>query len=97
MPSASRLGDSSAGHGCFPPTPINGGCVGSVLINGIPAAISGSTHPDHKCGRTTHSGRTVSAGSGSVKIGGSPAARIGDAISCGDSMAAGSGSVFIGG
>lgn len=97
MPAASRNGDQTAGHGCFPPKPINSATVGSVLINGKAAAVVGSIRVDHVCGIVTHSGVNISAGSGSVNIGGQPAARIGDPLSCGDSMGEGSGDVFIGG
>lgn len=99
MAAASRFGDTSAGHACFPPTSITGGCIGSVLINGLAAAVVGSIFAAHTCGTTTHAGgaRAISSGSGSVFIGGKPAARIGDPIACGDVVGSGSGNVFTGG
>ena len=96
MPSASRLTDMSTGHGCFTPTPVNGGVASKTSIEGLLAAIVGSTHPAHACGSTVHAGRTISSGSGKTTIEGSPAARIGDSISCGDVMGQGATKTFIG-
>lgn len=99
MPSAARLGDSCAGHGCFPATPIIAGS-GDVIINGKPAARKGDAVLLHACPcpKVPHGvhGRAISAGSGNVIINGKPAARVGDAIGCGGSVAAGSGNVIIG-
>lgn len=99
MPSAARLGDSCAGHGCFPATPIIAGS-GDVIINGKPAARKGDAVLLHACPcpnmpHGIHS-RAISGGSGNVFINGKAAARVGDAIGCGGSVAAGSGNVIIG-
>ncbi|MCL2891588.1 PAAR domain-containing protein [Brenneria tiliae] len=99
MPSAARLGDSCAGHGCFPATPITAGS-GDVIINGKPAARKGDAVLLHACPcpnmpHGVHN-RAISAGSGNVIINGKLAARVGDAIGCGGSVAAGSGDVIIG-
>ncbi len=99
MPAAARLGDSCAGHGCFPATPIVAGS-GDVFINGKPAARQGDTVLLHACPcpkmpHGVHS-RSISAGSSTVSINGKPASRVGDAIGCGGSVVAGSGNVFIG-
>jgi uncharacterized Zn-binding protein involved in type VI secretion len=99
MPSAARLGDSCAGHGCFPATPIIAGS-GDVIINGKPAAREGDAVLFHACPcpkmpHGIHS-RAISGGSSNVFINGKAAARVGDAIGCGGSVAAGSGNVIIG-
>ncbi len=99
MPGAARLGDSCAGHGCFPATPIIEGS-GDVIINGKPAARKSDGVLLHACPcpnmpHGVHN-RAISAGSGTVIINGKLAARIGDAIGCGGSVAAGSGNVIIG-
>lgn len=99
MPSAARLGDSCAGHGCFPATPIIAGS-GDVIINGKPAARKGDAVLLHACPcpnmpHGIHS-RAISGGSDNVFINGKAAARVGDAIGCGGSVAAGSGNVIIG-
>ncbi|QWL80387.1 PAAR domain-containing protein [Aeromonas hydrophila] len=99
MPSAARLGDSCAGHGCFPATPIIAGS-GDVIINGKPAARKGDAVLLHACPcpnmpHGIHS-RAISGGSSNVFINGNAAARVGDAIGCGGSVAAGSGNVIIG-
>lgn len=99
MPSAARLGDSCAGHGCFPATPIIAGS-GDVIINGKPAARKGDAVLLHACPcpnmpHGIHS-RAISGGSSNVFINGKAAARVGDAIGCGGSVAAGSGNVIIG-
>ncbi|WP_241833857.1 PAAR domain-containing protein [Salinivibrio sp. MA440] len=99
MPSAGRLGDSAAGHGCFPATPIISGSP-DVSINGKPAARKGDPVLLHACPcpNMPHGihGRSISAGSSNVSINGKPASRVGDAIGCGGQVAAGSGDVFIG-
>jgi len=99
MPSAGRLGDSAAGHGCFPATPIISGSP-DVSINGKPAARKGDPVLLHACPcpKMPHGihGRSISAGSSNVSINGKPASRVGDAIGCGGQVAAGSGDVFIG-
>ncbi|WP_421248919.1 PAAR domain-containing protein [Aeromonas jandaei] len=99
MPSAARLGDNCAGHGCFPATPIIAGS-GDVIINGKPAARKGDAVLLHACPcpnmpHGIHS-RAISGGSSNVFINGKAAARVGDAIGCGGSVAAGSGNVIIG-
>lgn len=62
MPSAARLGDNCAGHGCFPATPIIAGS-GDVIINGKLAALVGDA---------IGCGGSVAAGSGDVIIGSTP-------------------------
>jgi uncharacterized Zn-binding protein involved in type VI secretion len=96
MPAACRLTDSSTGHGCFPPTTVNGGVASKTSIEGLMAAVVGSSHPPHSCGTTVHAGRTISSGSAKTTIEGIPAARIGDSISCGDVMGQGASKTFIG-
>lgn len=99
MPAAARSGDSCAGHGCFPATPIVTGS-SDVFINAKPAARKGDTVLLHACPcpkmpHGIHS-RSISAGSSTVSINGKPAARVGDGIGCGGSVSVGSGNVFIG-
>lgn len=112
MPSAARRGDTVTGttagehSGHVPPhSPeqfsgkISSGCSSDVFINGIPAAVAGSTttERDSCCGSSNGS---VAVGSGSVFINGKPAARIGDALNAHNgsgAISAGSGDVFIGG
>jgi uncharacterized Zn-binding protein involved in type VI secretion len=96
MPAQCRLGDMSTGHGCFPPTAINGGVAGKTTVEGDPAAMVGSTHPDHSCGNSVHSGRKINSGSGKTTIEGKAAARIGDSINCGDAMGQGASKTFFG-
>lgn len=99
MPKAARLGDSAAGHGCMPATPIMAGS-GDVSINGMPAARQGDTVLLHMCPcpNMPHGvhGRSIAAGSSTVSINGKAAARVGDAIDCGGNVEAGSGDVLIG-
>ena len=78
---------------------INGGCSSNVFINGLPAAIVGSTTSEHDVCCGTNSGK-VSAGSHKVFINGKPAARKGDALSPHSGtgyISSGSGNVFFGG
>lgn len=98
MPAISTLGDTSAGHGCFPPTPAISGCSSTVFVNGKPIVLLGAQFAPHTCGRVTHAGalRQVIAGSGTVIVEGKPLARIGDGIADGDAIGVGSGNVFAG-
>lgn len=95
MPAASRKGDLTAGHGCFPPTVITGSC-STVFINGILASVLGSSVAKHRCGKTVHSNRNVSSGSGSVFIENIATTRIGDSVNCGDTIGQGSENVIFG-
>lgn len=99
MPSVSRLGDLSTGHGCFPPTAMVATPVSKTFFNGILAGVvdSGCQFATHSCGITTHSQaeRFVSSGASKTIIEGKPAARIGDNIGDGDAIAQGSANSFI--
>lgn len=112
MPAAARISDSVSGttagehSGHIIPCPpmtfsgeISGACSPSVRINGLAAAVAGSTttERDGCCGT---SAGAVAAGSGTVRINGSPAARMGDALAPHNgsgTITAGSPSVRIGG
>lgn len=93
MPSAVRLGDSTTGHGCWPPTTL-ASASSNVIINGIGAVKVGDSIVPHCCPSGCHGG-TQSSGSPNVMTNGNAQARIGDSISCGDSNAAGSPNVII--
>jgi len=75
--------------------PITSGCVPSVLIDGVPAAVQGSVArnvpphvpmpPGTAFVRQPSNRGVVSRGSATVRIGGAPAARSGDPVrSCND-------------
>ena len=95
MPGASRLGDTTNGHGGFPPMPVITGSP-TVLINGIPSARVGDTLTGHSNGHSYH-GATIAQGAPNVLINGMPCARMSDATSCGDTLAKGSANVLVGG
>jgi uncharacterized Zn-binding protein involved in type VI secretion len=99
MAAASRLGDLSTGHICFPPTACISTSATKTYFNGILAQKQGSRFNSHRCGKTTHAGsqRATSSGSSTVFIEGARAVRIGDSIACGDTVAQGSPNVQIGG
>lgn len=100
MPAASRYGDLSTGHGCFPPTTIFNTSTSRTYINGKLAAARTAKLKRHCCGLVCHvptGTRFVSGGSSNVFIEGKKAVRISDAIACGDRMGQGSKNVFIGG
>jgi uncharacterized Zn-binding protein involved in type VI secretion len=69
----------------------------NVLINGLAAARVGDLH---LCAMPPpagpHAPAPIATGSATVRIAGSPAARVGDATGCGAIIAAGSANVFIG-
>lgn len=95
MAAASRKGDLTTGHGCFPPTAITGSC-NKTFINGIKASVLNAGVATHRCGKSVHAGRVVSSGSGKVFIEGLPATRIGDSVNCGDTIGQGSNNVQFG-
>ena len=98
MPAIARIGDVSAGHGCFPPTNLTQTYATKTYFNGkLVAVVDPSTRfAPHSCGRDTHAGitRAISSGSSKTYIEGKPAARIGDNIACGDACAEGSPNTF---
>lgn len=67
-----RIGDSSAGHGCFPPTSLTEGSP-NVFANNIAIGRVGDRHSAHSCGDSTHplSQRAITVGSPDVFINGS--------------------------
>ncbi len=85
MASVSRQGDSvlspdGTGYKCRMPmqTSISGGNGNNVYANGILIAIVGSSIAVHPKSGCTPDISSVSGGSGRVRIGGQPVARIGD-------------------
>lgn len=98
MPAIARIGDVSAGHGCFPPTNLAQTYATKTYFNGKLAAVVDPTtqFAPHSCGQNTHAGitRSVSSGSSKTFIEGKPVARIGDNIACGDACAEGSPNSF---
>jgi len=100
MPAVIRLGDLSAGHGCFPASALVETHIQKTFINKIkPGCItgSGSKYITHCCGPDCHqtSQRFPSSGASKTYIEGILAARIGDPIACGDTCAEGSYNTFI--
>lgn len=92
MPAAARMTDPVAGTtagehtGHVPPHSsevftggISGACSNNVRINGLAAAVVGSItiERDGCCGSSLGA---IAEGSGTVRIGGKPAARMGDAL-----------------
>ena len=95
MPSVTRLGDSSTGHGPFPPRG-NDSAASTVFANGIAVHRLGDHWPAHTDGNSVHD-ETTSQGSSTVFAENKNVARIGDPCSQGDHIAAGSENVFAGG
>lgn len=96
MPAASRQGDLTAGHICYPPSSITGSA-SSVFVNNIRASKLGVSVATHNCGSSVHSGRTITGGSNTVYIENQKATRIGDSVNCGDTVGQGSKNVIFGG
>lgn len=73
---------------------VNGGAITSgapnVLVDGLPAAIVGSTVAPHSPFTGTHLDATVVQGSSKVFINGIPAAYMGALCSCGHTISTGS-------
>jgi len=88
-----RIGDKCTGHGIWPPRACDTGS-GDVFVNNIAAHRQGDHWVTH-CGLGCHDS-TLSGGSSTVYVNGSPIGRIGDTVSCGSVAAQGSPSVFAG-
>ena len=93
MPPAARVGDPT-GH----PGTITGPGVQTVLVGGLPAAVTGDLHT---CAfpppAGPHPPSPIVKGSTTVLIGGRPAARMGDLAGCGAPIVGGAPTVMIGG
>lgn len=96
MGSFVRIGDESAGHGCFPPTQLVYTPVTRTFCDGKLIAVVGAQYAPHSCNHTTHTqqDRTIIGGSNNTFIEGFQMARIGDPIACGDIVAQGSETSF---
>lgn len=88
MPSVCRIGDMTEGHGYFA-TPVATG-TGTVLVNGLGAAILGGQCVEHSMPQSTSHVPMLSVGSTTVLMEGKGAVRTGDPTECGDVLAAGS-------
>lgn len=92
-----RLGDMTAGHGCWPPTQATSAST-DVFVNGRGVVRQGDPILPHTCPSTppqTHGGTFI--GGGTVFVNGKAVQTIGSPVSCGDTAAGGSGDVFVGG
>lgn len=94
----SGIGDSTTGHGCWPPTNICEGA-STIIVEGIPPARIGDAAIPHRCTKDPHPthGLSVASGSSTTIYQGMPVARIGDSMTCGDAIAQGRPSIIIGG
>ena len=93
MPPAARLSDKTAHPGV-----IGQGCVPTVMIGGMPAAVSGAIHicmMPPTAG--PHPPNPFPKGSLTVLIGGRQALRMGDMAGCGAPIVSGFPTVMIGG
>lgn len=96
MPAACRIGDMDITH-CSTPARAQGSA--NVFVNGLPWSCNGHINTPHVLPGSpcpTHTA-AISGGSGSVRVNGVAAGRIGDAIGGCTSVAAGSPNVFCGG
>lgn len=93
MPPAARITDLTAHAGV-----ISGPGVSTVLIGGLPAAVSGNPALTfHVCLVPTHPPSAFPHGSLTVLIGGFPALRFGDVTGCSAPIIGGAPNVLIGG
>lgn len=97
MPMAARITSTTDHAGGV----LQGSGIVSVTIGGLAAAVAlDLTSTLHACGIKPPPPHPVStpiaAGSGTVSIGGFPAARVGDKAGCGASITTGATDVFIG-
>ena len=96
MPAATRIGDADVPH-CSGMTRAAGSP--NVFVNGIPWSRQGDNNTGHLLPPAPCPGHSapIASGSGTVKVNGKGAGRIGDGISGCTSVAAGSPNVFAGG
>jgi uncharacterized Zn-binding protein involved in type VI secretion len=101
MPPAARTGDTTDHAGVITTAPPGAIAVETVLIGGLPAAVTGSLHecvPHVELGPANVVLPSASAAAGGeVLIGGLPAARLGDETACGATILTGAMNVLIGG
>ena len=91
MPPAARVGDPT-GH----PGVVTGPGVPTVLIAGMPAAVTGDLHTCSFPSPPPHPPSPFGPGSPTVLIGGRPALRMGDMSGCGAPIVMGAPTVIIG-
>ena len=93
MPIIHREGDSTQGHGCWPPT-VPAGFSPNVFANGRRVVRQGDPIVPHTCPDLpeTHGGSY--AGLSSVFVNGRPIQMRGSAVSCGDHAFEGSPDAF---
>lgn len=106
MPFAAHLGDiTTNAHGCQTSVPIdtsgtNVALASGVTIDGIAAAVVGSQLQAHTILSGTscvpHVGQTVTSGSTTVRVGGSPLAYQGATVSCPGTITGATGTVTVG-
>lgn len=96
MPAATRVGDADIPH-CSPMFRAQGSP--NVFVNGIKWSREGDNNTGHLLPPAPCPGHAapISSGSGTVKVNGKGAGRVGDGITGCTSVAAGSGNVFAGG
>ena len=91
MPAVQRQGDPNGSGG------INTSGVASVRVNGRPIVVPGISVTPHPCcgqdGCGIHCSAVTSGGSGTVRAGGRPVIRDGDADTCGHARVSGSATV----
>lgn len=101
MPAVARQGDpTTTGHGCDSTSTVVGptGAGAKVYVNNIPVECKGDPVAPHTIPAgpvcVGHSA-VINVGSGTVKVGGKPLARVGDSTD-GGAITGGSGNVFAG-
>lgn len=96
MPAFIRIGDKSAGHGCWPPTELVYTPITRTFVDGKLIAVVGAQYAPHTCNNVTHqqSNRTIITGSDNTFFEGYAIVGPGDLISCGDTVANGSSTSF---
>lgn len=95
MPAAFLKGQSSLGHGGFPPRVATTGS-SNVFVEGKAQHLNGGTWPTHTDGSTTHDTVTVVNNNTTVFANGQLKATTGDSVACGDTLGPGSSTYFIG-
>ena len=93
MPGVHRQGDSTSGHGCWPPT-IPSSWSPNVFVNGKAVVRNGDSIVVHCCpDGPCHGGTYV--GTHTVKVNGMDKQTQGDPISCGDTASCCSPNVIV--
>lgn len=93
MPGIHRQGDSTTGHGCWPPANPTSWST-NVFVNSKGVVRNGDTRAPHTCPSIPETHGATYTGTSTVYVNGKAIQKCGSSLSCGDSAATCSSDVF---